>query len=127
MKLLENTDELQAHELEPKDAVIIQFGPFNGLDEIRELDERLFQGIPDHIGQHDGHEVAVDDSHGTLFTYGQNAEILFKTMQPILSDFDFLNGASVYLEFKVGKKEPLEIEFDFVTTPNQQATNEQPE
>ena len=118
MKLLENIDELPELDLEPKDVVIIQFGSFDGLDEIHKLDEMLYNEIPEQIGRHDGHEVAMDDSHGTIFTYGENAETLFKTMQPILNRFDFLNGASVYLEFKVGKKEPIEIEFDFAITAN---------
>lgn len=124
MKLLENNDELPELDREPRDVVIIQFGRFNGLDEIQKLDESLYEHIPEQIGRHDGHEVAMDDSHGTLFTYGENAETLFKTMRPILSEFDFLNGASVHLEFKVGKEEPLEIEFDFVITNTQEANNE---
>lgn len=104
-----------------KDAVIISFGPFEGLDIIHELDMRLFEDIPDTIGQHDGHEVAMDDSHGTLFTYGENAETLFKAMHPILSEFDFLKGATVYLGFHHQKDKELDLEFNFekLTTNNQ--------
>ncbi len=105
-------NELSENEL-GEDAVIIRFGSFDGLDVIHKLDERLYKGIPEHIGRHDGHEVALDDSHGTLFTYGQNAETLFKAMHPILNEFDFLEGALVHLTFSRGEEDPLDLEFEF--------------
>lgn len=123
MKLWEYIDAMPELDREPRDAVIIHFGRFGGWDALHKLDERLCEHIPEQVGRHDGHEVAIDDSHGTLFTYGENAETLFKTMQPILKEFDFLNGARVHLEFKVGKEEPLEIEFEFYQTGHQEATN----
>lgn len=113
MKLLENIDEIELNDRPVQDAVLIYFGAFRGLDEIHKLDMRLFDEIPPEIGSHDGHQVAMDDTHGTLFTYGNNAEEVFKAMQPILNDFDFLEGAEVHLQFNVGKKKPLELEFDF--------------
>ncbi len=95
-----------------KDVVIISFNEsFNGLDEIHKLDIKLFDSIPSNIGSYDGHEVAMDDSHGTLFAYGYNAEELFKTMEPILKEFDFLKEASVYLRFN--KKNDTYTELDF--------------
>ncbi|WP_343486725.1 hypothetical protein [Allomuricauda sp. d1] len=100
-----------------KDSVLIRFGAFSGLDEIHRLDSRLFDELPPHTGKHDGHEVAIDDSHGTLFTYGNNAEELFKAMQPILNDFYFLNGAAVHLSFQKEAK-TLELEFDFEIMDN---------
>lgn len=96
-----------------KDSVIINFGRFDGLDEIHRLDMKLYEGISKEIGSHDGHEVAMDDSHGTLFTYGKNAETLFKAMQPILNEFDFLEGAKVHLSFNQRSDKPLELEFNF--------------
>ncbi len=94
-----------------KDAVIISFDKsFNGLDEIHELGTKLYN-IPSYIGRYDGHEVAIDDSHGTLFAYGNNAEKLFKEMEPILKEYEFLREASVYLRFE--KKDYTYSELDF--------------
>lgn len=109
-----NSEELNfisANVLNEKDKVIISFNKFNGIDEIHELDMRLYLNIPKEIGRYDGHEIAVDDSHGTLFAYGSNAEKLFKTMQPILNEFDFLNKARVYLCFDKDDESIRELEF----------------
>lgn len=45
------------------------------------------------------------------FTYGNNVEVLFKIMQPILNEFEFLNDADVYLEFTKNNKIVSELEF----------------
>jgi len=113
--LLENATDYELTE----DSVLIQFGAFGGLDEIHKLDLRLFDEIPAEIGWHDGHEVAVDDTHGTLFSYGDNAEKLFLTMLPILKDFDFLDGATVHLSFIKQDKTVSEIEFEFHVGANE--------
>ncbi|MBE9490248.1 MAG: hypothetical protein IMY67_08155 [Bacteroidetes bacterium] len=97
--------------LNEKDKVIISFNRFSGIDEIHELDMKLYENIPKVIGRYDGHEIAMDDSHGTLFAYGNNAEKLFKAMQPILNEFDFLNEASVYLYFNKEDETFSELEF----------------
>lgn len=110
MTLLE-FDELNFERPDVQDSVIISFGKFNGLDEIHELDMKFFESIPKEIGRYDGHEIAMDDSHGTLFAYGNNAEKLFKTMQPILNEFDFLNEARVYLCFNKDDESISELEF----------------
>ncbi len=94
-----------------KDTVIISFDKScSGLDEIHELGLKLCN-IPSDIGRYDGHEVAIDDSHGTLFAYGNNAEELFKEMEPILREYDFLREASVYLRFE--KKDSTYSELNF--------------
>ena len=114
MDILKELDLVDINESElKKDSVIIRFGRFESIDVIHALDERLFNEIPEHIGKHDGHEVSMDDSHGTLFTYGSNAETLFKTMHPILDGFDFLEGAVVHLTFNRKGNEPLDLEFEF--------------
>jgi len=94
-----------------KDKVIISFNKFNGIDEIHELDIKLYKYIPKEVGRYDGHEIAMDDSHGTLFAYGNNAEKLFKTMKPILSEYDFLNEARVYLCFNKDDETISNLEF----------------
>lgn len=101
-----------------EDSVRIEFGAFGGLDEIHALDIRLFEEIPSEIGWHEGHEVAFDDTHGTLFSHGKNAEKLFKKMLPILNDFDFLYGATVHLSFVKEDKTISEIDFEFCNDAN---------
>jgi len=118
--LLENESEYEMTE----DSVLIEFGAFGGLDEIHTLDMRLFEEIPTEIGRHDGHEVAVDDTHGTLFSYGENAEKLFLAMRPILNDFDFLDGATVQLRFRKADKTVSEIDFEFDIGSNGLRNNE---
>lgn len=118
-KFLENNLDTAQENSNGKDSVLIYFGAFNGLDEIHKLDRRLYNDIPLSIGRHDGHEVAMDDTDGTLFTYGYNAETLYKTMQPILNEFDFLIGATVHLTFEEGRDRPLELEFEFEKTNNE--------
>ena len=93
-----------------EDSVIIEFGEFDGLDIIHEIDVKLINLIPESIGRYDMHEVAMDDSHGRFFTYGKNAEKLFKIMLPVLKEYDFLQKATVYLNFVDGDKE-RDLEF----------------
>ncbi|MGD1848420.1 MAG: hypothetical protein ACFB10_23765 [Salibacteraceae bacterium] len=50
-------------------------------------------------GYYDGHELAMDDSHGSLYFYGPNAETLFKRIKPTLESIEFLQGAEATLRF----------------------------
>lgn len=93
------------------DEVIVSFGSFDGLDEIHRVDAMMFENIPEDIGRYDGHEVNMDDTDGRLFAYGRNAEELFKLMQPMLLQFDFLNKAMVYLRFNKEDGSYSELEF----------------
>ena len=104
MKLLD-VEKLNFDKLTKEDSVIIEFGEFDGLDIIHEIDVKLINLIPESIGRYDMHEVAMDDSHGRFFTYGKNAEKLFKIMLPVLKEYDFLQNATVYLNFVDGDKE----------------------
>lgn len=104
MKLL-NSDALNFKQVEKKDSVIIEFGKFDSLDIIQEVDSKLMQIIPVALGNHDMHEIAMDDSHGRFFSYGKNAEELFKCMLPVLKAYDFLKEATVHLNFTEGDKE----------------------
>lgn len=88
-----------------KDSVIIEFGAFESLDVIHEIDLRLLEIIPDSVGLHDMHEVNMDDTDGRFFTYGNNAEELFKLMLPILKDYEFLKNSTVHLTFLNGENE----------------------
>ena len=109
MKLLD-VEKLNFDKITKEDSVIIEFGEFDGLDIIHEIDVKLINLIPESIGRYDMHEVAMDDSHGRFFTYGKNAEKLFKIMLPVLKEYDFLQNATVYLNFVDGDKE-RDLEF----------------
>ncbi len=70
------------------------------LEPLHELEDQLRLALDESgIGYHDGHEVAMDDSHGTLFLYGTNAEEVYKLIEPILFEVDWMNGAEVSLRF----------------------------
>ena len=115
MKLL-NIEELHFNKTEKKDSVIIEFGKFKGLDIIQEVNAKLMYIIPVEIGNHDMHEIAMDDSHGRFFSYGNNAEELFKCMLPVLKAYDFLKDAIVHLNFVGGDKErDLEFKLSSIT------------
>lgn len=107
----EDLEKLKFEEPELKDCVIISFGQFSDLDDIHAVDMRLFNEIPVKIGSHDGHEVNMDNTDGRFFTYGNNAEELFKVMKPILCEFEFLKTADVYLRFTENRKEVQHLEF----------------
>lgn len=109
---IEDLDRFSTDLYTGQDEVIISFGAFEGIDEIHKLDLLLFEKIPTEIGRYDGHEVNMDDTDGRLFAYGKNAEALFKVMQPILNDFEFLYDAQVYLRFVNEGKEDSELEFN---------------
>ncbi len=99
-----------------KDSVIIGFGAFPNLDLIHTVDAKLMRVIPMELGQHDMHEIAIDNSHGRFFSYGKNAEKLFKCMLPVLKEFDFLKEATVQLNFISGDIErDLEFKLSSVT------------
>lgn len=95
-----------------RDEVIVSFGPFAGLDVIHQVDALMFDNIPEDIGNYDGHEINMDDTDGRLFAYGRNAEELFKLMQPMLLQFDFLQKAMVYLRFNKEDGSYSELEFN---------------
>lgn len=67
------------------------------------------------LGVYDFHEIAMDDSHGTLFMYGNNAEDLFKGVLPILKKAQFCKGATAVLRFGSHNTEVPEIEVDIDT------------
>ena len=114
MKLLD-IEKLNFDSIKKEDSIIIEFGAFSGLDVIHEIDSKLIELIPKQIGRHDMHEIAMDGSHGRFFTYGKNAEKLFKKMLPILKEYDFLHNANVYLNFvEENKERDLEVKLSSI-------------
>ena len=90
-------------------AVIITFNyDIDRLEPIHELGAKLRTILCDeNIGEYDGHELAMDDSHGSLYMYGPNAERLFKAVKTTLEATDFLKGATANLRFgPIGKDTP---------------------
>ncbi|HPJ53837.1 MAG: hypothetical protein R2810_09595 [Flavobacteriales bacterium] len=82
-------------------SVIINFyRSLPDLDHLHALEMKLRRAVEDHgVGEHDGHEVAWDLSHGTLFLYGPNAEALFRIVKPYLDATPFMQGAECFLRF----------------------------
>jgi len=99
-KIVEEIDLESNHNL-PKQAVIVEF--YYGMDELDTLHELAFELIriteEEGVGIYDGQETNMDGTDGTLFMYGENAEVLFKTVKPELERTDFLNGATAHLFF----------------------------
>lgn len=82
-------------------SVIIHFNyGIDSLDPLHQLGRKLDRIIKaKNVGEYDGHEIAMDSSHGFLYLYGPNAETLFKTVLPTLQATDFMTGASATLRF----------------------------
>ena len=89
-------------------SVIIYF--WYGKETIDELHELSFQLIDivekADVGVMDGHELNIDNTDGSLYLYGPNAEVLFKTIWPTLQKVDFMKNALVCLQFGSGEDAP---------------------
>lgn len=61
---------------------------------LRDLEARLQQTLDRHdVGVADGHSIAADLSDGALFFIGRDADALFRVIQPVLQEADFMEGA----------------------------------
>lgn len=79
--------------------VYFQYGR-DSLDPLFELEVNLRDAISSEgAGSYDGHEIAVDYSHGCLYMYGLNAELLFRAVESTLRSTDFMAGAIATLRF----------------------------
>lgn len=86
---------------EQKHSVIVHF-QYGRSDwqPIYDLEDQLRGAIDNAgVGEYDGHEVAVDDSDGYLFMYGPDADRLFDAVRPLLEACDFMQGATVRLQY----------------------------
>ncbi|MFA4852089.1 MAG: hypothetical protein WC868_08065 [Bacteroidales bacterium] len=105
-------DHLVDKSEKPEHAVIVCFN--YGLEEIEplyQLEEELEKIIADNnVGEYDGHEIAMDNSDGTLYMYGPNAEKLFKAVKLTLEKTDFMRGATANLRFGPPAEDVNEIE-----------------
>jgi hypothetical protein len=97
---------------EGEHAVIIRFSYLHQtMEPIYELEDKLVTAVSKNkVGEYDGHEIATDYNDAVLYLYGPNAEMLFKTIRPILKSADFLQGAIAKLRFGPPKDGVKEIE-----------------
>lgn len=96
-------------------SVIIYFNyGIESLDPLHQLEDKLRMIIEsENVGDYDGHEIAMDDSDGSLYMFGPNAEKLFKAVKPILVSTHFMKDATAYLRFGSVHDEGVpEIEFE---------------
>ncbi|GHA62263.1 hypothetical protein [Pontibacter akesuensis] len=99
---------------EPEHAVIVRFDyGIEKLEPLHALEDKLEEVIGEEgVGEYDGHEIAVDYSDGFLYMYGPNAEILFKTVKPVLTEADFMKGAKATLRFGPPEDGVKEVEVE---------------
>ena len=70
------------------------------LDDLHDLEEQLREAVGEAgVGEHDGHEIAMDGSHGTLFLYGPDADKLLSVVRPILLAAPCLENARAVLRY----------------------------
>jgi hypothetical protein len=82
-------------------AVIVRFQyTAKSLDPLFELEMQLETAVEEAgIEEYDGHEIAVDQSDGTLYLYGADAEALFKVVQPLLIAAECFKAVRATLRF----------------------------
>jgi hypothetical protein len=79
---------------------------YNLGDELAKIVEETKTGI------YDGHEIAMDNSEGSYYLYGPNAETLFKAIKPLLDKTPWMRGATASLRFGPADKDSPEIEVE---------------
>jgi len=88
----------------PEQAVLIYLDG-NGLpDEIyanydvATLEDQIVAVLEDaNVGEYDGNEFGPDSV--TLFLYGNSADVLYATIEPILKEYPLCQGAEVILQY----------------------------
>ena len=93
-------------------AVIIDFlYGLKDLEPLHKLENQLRTLINENsLGEYDGHDIATDYSDGILYMYGPNAELIFKSVQPVLEKAEFMKGANVKMRFGPPEDGVKEIE-----------------
>jgi len=97
-------------------AVIVHFNyGIEELDTLFKFENKLEKCIIDkEVGKYDGHEIAMDNSDGFLYMYGQNAETLFKAILPTLKSTSFMKGATATLRFGPPEDRAKEIDVEIM-------------
>jgi hypothetical protein len=96
---------------QPEQAVVVHFNYGNkDLSALFALEDRLDAAIKTaHVGEYDGHEIAIDASRGTLYMYGPDADKLFAVAKPILVATRFTSTAKVVLRYGLAGKGAREV------------------
>ncbi|MGK7390098.1 MAG: hypothetical protein ACNS60_07095 [Candidatus Cyclobacteriaceae bacterium M2_1C_046] len=95
-------------------SVVVYFTYYqDGLDALHELDLKLDNIISEKgVGTYDWHEIAMDDSDGSIYMYGPDAEQLFKAVKPTLDKVPWMKGAIAVLRFGGNDADALELEVE---------------
>jgi hypothetical protein len=107
-------DDFAVEDTSTDHAVIIYFS--YGMDSLEPLHtlgfelERIIESAD--AGRYDGHEIAMDDTEGSYYMYGPNAEKLFKAVKPALENIPWMKGARALLLFGPMGENTSQIEVD---------------
>ncbi len=75
------------------------------------LEDRLRSAIDQAgVGEHDGHEIAIDGSDGFFYMYGPDADALFAVARPVLESAPFMKGARAKLRYGPPQGDAREVE-----------------
>jgi hypothetical protein len=93
-------------------AVIVRFTyGLNDLNPLFALEDELIKAIETNgAGEFDGNELASDNSHGVIYMYGANADILFHVIKPVLQTAPFMKGATARLRYGPPEDDVKEID-----------------
>ncbi len=90
-----------------KQSIVVHFnGWINSLEPIHRLSEQLRDLLDNSsLGLFDGHEIAIDGSHGYLFFFGEDPKALFEFVKPTLISADLLKCTRAILRSgNIGEK-----------------------
>ena len=96
----------------PEQAVIVYFHyGSRDLQPLFALEDQLESAVAKaHVGEYDGHEIAIDGSDGHLYMYGPDADRLFEAVKPVLESSRFMKGAKVKKRYGPPKDGVREVE-----------------
>lgn len=101
MQSSENNHEELVKKIGKEHSVVIYFNYGKEENEpFYELSDKLRHIIEEkQLGIYDGHEIAMDNTDGSYYMYGPNAEEIFKAIKPVLDQTGFMKGATAVLTF----------------------------
>jgi hypothetical protein len=83
----------------------------DALDALVALQDDLTKAIePERIGEVDGHEIALDDSEGSLYAYGPDAKAMLRAALPVICRSPLAQGGQIYLRY--GEEDAAEDTFE---------------
>ncbi|WP_424961142.1 hypothetical protein [Ekhidna sp.] len=78
--------------IDRKQSIVVYFeGWINSLEPVHRLSEQFRELLSDNEeADFDGHEIAIDGSHGTLYFYCDDSKVLWKQIKSTLESADLL-------------------------------------